>query len=73
MPGSLSNELYRFAQRLGRERGGEVAKMLARPDSFKASVVAALLKFDPDGPEWSILERIYNDIADQWKKEKAGE
>lgn len=55
------------------ELGGEVARMLARPDSFKASVVAALLKFDPDGPEWTILERIYNDIADQWKKEKAGE
>jgi transcriptional regulator with XRE-family HTH domain len=55
------------------ELGGEVARMLARPDSFKASVVAALLKFDPGGPEWSILERIYNDIADQWAKEKAGE
>lgn len=55
------------------ELGSEVARMLARPDSFKASVVAALLKFDPDGPEWTILERIYNDIAGQWEKEKAGE
>lgn len=55
------------------ELGGEVSKMLTRPDSFKASVVAALLKFDPDGPEWSILERIYQEIADQWEKEKADE
>ena len=56
------------------ELGAAVAKLMVnRPDSFKAAVVAALLKFDPDGPEWTILERIYNDIADQWAKEKAGE
>ena len=56
------------------ELGAAVAKLMAnRPDSFKAAVVAALLRFDPDGPEWDVLEQIYNQIAAEWEKEKAGE
>lgn len=56
------------------ELGAAVAKLMAnRPDSFKAAVVAALLRFDPDGPEWDVLEQIYNQIAEEWEKEKAGE
>lgn len=56
------------------ELGAAVAKLMAnRPDSFKAAVVAALLRFDPDGPEWDVLEQIYRQIADEWEKEKAGE
>lgn len=56
------------------ELGAAVAKLMAnRPDSFKAAVVAALLRFDPDGPEWEVLEEIYRQIAEEWEKEKAGE
>ena len=31
--------------------------------SFRSALVTTLLRFDPDGPEWEILERIYNGIA----------
>lgn len=42
----------------------EVTRMMATaPDSFKAALIAALLRFDPDGPEWAILEDVYNSVA----------
>lgn len=42
----------------------EVTRMMATaPDSFKAALIAALLRFDPDGPEWTILEDVYNSVA----------
>lgn len=34
-----------------------------RPGSFRAAVVTTLLRFPPDGPEWAVLERIYNGIS----------
>ena len=37
--------------------------MADRPESFRSALVTALLRFDPDGPEWEILERIYDSIA----------
>ena len=37
--------------------------MSDRPESFRSALVTALLRFDPDGPEWEILERIYESIA----------
>lgn len=53
------------------ELGRAVAAMMAdRPDSFQAAVIAALLRFDPDGPEWDVLERIYNSIE---KEKGAGD
>jgi transcriptional regulator with XRE-family HTH domain len=33
------------------------------PESFRSALVTTLLRFDPDGPEWEILERIYDGIA----------
>lgn len=34
-----------------------------RPESFKARLISALLRFDPDGPQWRILEDIYSSVA----------
>lgn len=34
------------------------------PESFKAALISTLLRFDPDGPEWEVLERIYNSVAE---------
>ena len=48
------------------EMGAAVAKLMSnRPDSFKAAVVSALLRFDPDGPEWRVLEMIYDSIENE--------
>lgn len=33
------------------------------PESFRSALVTTLLRFDPNGPEWEILERIYDGIA----------
>lgn len=41
--------------------------MADRPESFRSALVTALLRFDPDGPEWEILERIYDSIAAEAK------
>ena len=35
------------------------------PESFRSALVTTLLRFDPDGPEWEVLERIYNAIAQE--------
>lgn len=39
-----------------------------RPESFRAALVSTLLRFEPDGPEWLALEKIYDDIAAQYGK-----
>ena len=44
--------------------------MFDKPESFRTALVTALLRFDPDGPEWEILERIYNSIAKEAEKAK---
>ena len=43
----------------------ELAKSLMadRPESFRSALVTALLRFDPNGPEWEVLERIYDSVA----------
>ena len=46
------------------EMGALLGSLLAdRPESFRAALITALLRFDPDGPEWEVLERIYRNIA----------
>lgn len=57
-------------------RSEEVGKMMQSllsdsPESFRTRLVTALLRFDPDGEEWELLERIYNSVAEADKKEKA--
>lgn len=36
--------------------------MSDRPEAFRTRLVTTLLRFRPDGPEWAILERIYEQI-----------
>jgi transcriptional regulator with XRE-family HTH domain len=33
-------------------------------ESFKAALITTLLRFDPDGPEWEVLERIYRSVSE---------
>lgn len=37
--------------------------MSDKPESFRSALVTTLLRFDPNGPEWEILERIYDSVA----------
>lgn len=39
-----------------------------RPDSFQSALLTTLLRFNPEGPEWSVLEEIYEKIAEEMKK-----
>ena len=49
----------------------EIGKLFqSRPDSFKRATITALLKFDPDGEEWEVLEKIYHGIESEIKKEE---
>ena len=54
-----------YASKTRAEEMAELVKSLMadRPESFRSALVTALLRFDPDGPEWEILERIYDSIA----------
>ena len=54
------------------ELGNYVKEMLVdSPDSFKAALVTTLLRFDPNGPEWAVIERIFEKTANEMKR--AGE
>ena len=33
------------------------------PESLRSRLITALLRFDPDGSEWQVLENIYNSVA----------
>ena len=35
------------------------------PESFRTALITALLRFDPNGPQWQVLESIYQSIADE--------
>lgn len=43
--------------------------MSNRPESFRSRLVTALLKFPPDAPEWEALEKIYDSIEAELKKD----
>lgn len=59
-PASRADEMTRLVKRL----------MADRPDSFRSALITTLLRLDPDGPEWDAIERIYNDIAAEQKKDQ---
>ena len=51
------------------EMGRLVRRLLSgSPASFQSALVMTLLRFDPDGPEWQIVEKIYNDLAAELEK-----
>lgn len=53
------------------EMGRLLGDLLAdRPESFRSALITTLLRFDPEGPEWSVLERIYEDLAKELETEK---
>lgn len=43
--------------------------MADRPESFRSALITTLLRFDPDGPEWSLLENIYKKVSAEIKKD----
>lgn len=42
--------------------------MSSRPESIQRALIATLLRFDPDGPEWEIVERILADVIAEWQQ-----
>ena len=48
------------------ELGELVRKLLSdRPESFRSRLITSLLRFEPDSPEWQVLENIYDSIANE--------
>ena len=43
--------------------------MADRPESFRSALITTLLRFDPDGPEWALLENIYKKVSAEIKSE----
>lgn len=48
-------------------------RLLNRPMDFRRELITALLRFDPDGPEWQVLETIVRSVAESLKTEKPRE
>lgn len=43
-----------------------VAEMMADASpSFRSALVQTLIRLDPDGPEWDVLEQLYKSVAGQ--------
>lgn len=59
MPPSRSEEMGRLVKSL----------MADKPEAFRSRLITALLRFDADGPEWQLLEDIYNSVAADVEKE----
>lgn len=56
-----------------KSRAAELAELVQslmadQPESFRSALVTTLLRFDPDGPEWEALERIYDSVAAEYQK-----
>lgn len=48
------------------ELGELVRKLLSdRPESFRSRLITSLLRFEPNSPEWQVLENIYDSIANE--------
>ena len=57
-PASREQELSRY-----------VGQLLAdRPESIRSALITTLLRFDPNGPEWAVLERIVRETAAEMEK-----
>lgn len=61
-PEEESEELARNLKRL----------MNGRPDSLARRAVRVLLRYEPDGPEWQVLEKIYTDVLAEAEKKEPG-
>lgn len=56
-------EMYLPQDREAEMTGLVKSLMQDSSESFRSALVTTLLRFDPDGPEWEVLERIYQSIA----------
>ena len=61
--------------RVNMDREEEMGRLLGdlladRPESFRTALITTLLRFDPNGPEWAVLERIYDELAKEVETEK---
>lgn len=66
--GDEGGEMYQPRSR-EEELGAYLKSMLAdRPEAFRTHLLTALLRFDPDGPEWDLLEKIYDSVAAEAEK-----
>lgn len=66
--GDDGGEMYQPRPR-EEELGAYLKSMLAdRPEAFRTRLLTALLRFDPDGPEWDLLEKIYDSVAAEAEK-----
>lgn len=46
------------------------SRLIDRPESFQSALVTTLLRFDPDGPELEILEKILRQLAEEARKDR---
>lgn len=68
-----SGDMYAAASR-EEELGRLVRRLLsASPSSFQSACITTLLRFDPEGPEWALVEQIYNSLAAELEKSRASE
>ena len=61
--------------RAAKSREQEMAEMVKRlmadrPDSFRSALITTLLRLDPNGKEWAVLEDIYKRIAEAQKDQE---
>lgn len=62
---------------LEKTRAAELAELVQslmadQPESFRSALVTTLLRFDPNGPEWDALERIYDSVAAEYRSQDPG-
>lgn len=68
-----TGDMYAAASR-EEELGRLVRRLLsASPASFQSACITTLLRFDPEGPEWALVEQIYNSLASELEKSRASE
>lgn len=68
-----TGDMYAAASR-EEELGRLVRRLLsASPSSFQSACITTLLRFDPEGPEWALVEQIYNSLAAELEKSRASE
>ena len=56
------------------ELGRLVADLFAdSPATFRSALITTLLRFDPAGPEWAVLEAITKNLLAEWQAQRQDE
>ena len=45
------------------------SRLIDSPESFQSALVTTLLRFDPDGPEMQVLEKILHSLIEDFQKD----